>query len=305
MIEVLEEFGREDLAKVYVASVRGNKEQLVEFVESLQPPFPREKKWVLIVSTLFGCPVGCKMCDAGGEFKGKLNSEEILAEIDYMVRKRFPDGNIPIPKFKIQFARMGDPALNPDVLTVLKKLPNNYNAPGLLPSISTIGPKNSETFLEKLLEIKNHLYSNGNFQLQFSVHTTNTEKRDELIPIPKLSLKEIAEYGNRFSNKGDKKVTLNFAMSKGYPVDVKIVRKLFNPEKFIIKLTPINPTEMAICNELISEIDAYNPSSADKIVEDFRSEGFDVILSIGEVEENIIGSNCGQFITRFRKINNK
>jgi 23S rRNA (adenine2503-C2)-methyltransferase len=303
MIEVLEEFGREDLAKVYVASVRGNKEQLVEFVESLQPPIPREKKWVLIVSTLFGCPVGCKMCDAGGEFKGKLNSEEILAEIDYMVRKRYPDGNIPIPKFKIQFARMGDPALNPDVLTVLKKLPNIYNAPGLLPSISTIGPKNSESFLEKLLEIKNDLYSNGNFQLQFSVHTTDDEKRDELIPIPKLSLEEIAEYGNKFSNKGDKKVTLNFAMSKGYPVDVKIVRNLFSPEKFIIKLTPINPTEMAICNELISEIDAYNPSSADKIVKDFRSEGFDVILSIGEVEENIIGSNCGQFITKIRKIN--
>ena len=69
MIEVLEEFGREDLAKVYVASVRDDKEKLVEFVESIQPPIPREEKWVLIVSTLFGCPVGCKMCDAGGEYK--------------------------------------------------------------------------------------------------------------------------------------------------------------------------------------------------------------------------------------------
>jgi len=81
MIEVLEEFGRDDLAKVYVASVRGNKDHLVEFVESVQPPIPRKDKWVLIVSTLFGCPVGCKMCDAGGEYNGKLTSEEILAEI--------------------------------------------------------------------------------------------------------------------------------------------------------------------------------------------------------------------------------
>ncbi|GAH16437.1 unnamed protein product, partial [marine sediment metagenome] len=69
MIEILGEYGREDLAKVYVASMRGNKEYLVEFVESVQPPIPREKKWVLIVSTLFGCPVGCRMCDAGGEYK--------------------------------------------------------------------------------------------------------------------------------------------------------------------------------------------------------------------------------------------
>ena len=303
MIEVLEEFGRDNLAKVYVASVRGNNNYLVEFVESVQPPIPREEKWVLIVSTLFGCPVGCKMCDAGGEYKGKLTSEEILAEIDYMVRKRFPDGNISIPKFKIQFARMGDPALNSNVLEVLKQLPTLYNAPGLIPSISTVAPKNSEKFLEELLEIKNQFYKNGNFQLQFSVHTTDNEKRNELIPIPKLSFKEIAEYGCRFSDNDDKKVTLNFAMSKGYPADVNVVHEYFDPDKFIIKLTPVNPTEMAICNELISEIDAYNPSSADKIVDDFRSEGFDVILSIGEVEENKIGSNCGQFVTRIKKSN--
>jgi len=41
---------------------------------------------------------------------------------------------------------MGDPALNLDVLTVLEKLPGIYDAPGLLPSISTVGPKNSEEF---------------------------------------------------------------------------------------------------------------------------------------------------------------
>jgi len=303
MIEVLEEFGREDLAKVYVASIRNNKEYLVEFVESIQPPLPREKKWVLIVSTLFGCPVGCKMCDAGGDYRGKLTTNEILSEIDYMVSKRFPDRNIPIPKFKIQFARMGDPALNINTLGVLRQLPSIYNAPGLLPSISTVAPKKSEKFFNELLEIKNQYYMNGKFQLQFSVHTTDNKKRDELIPIPKMSFREIADYGNKFFINGDKKITLNFAMCKGYPVDVKIVRTYFSPDKFIIKLTPINPTERAICNELISEIDAYNPSSADQIVRDFQSQGYDVILSIGEVEENKIGSNCGQFVTRIQESN--
>ncbi len=301
MIEVLEEYGREDLAKVYVASIRNNKEQLVEFVESVQPPIPRDKKWVLIVSTLFGCPVDCKMCDAGGDYKGKLTADEILAEIDFLVRKRFPDGKIPIPKFKIQFARMGDPALNQDVLTVLEKLPIIYDAPGLLPSISTIAPKNSEEFFEKLLDIKNRFYKNGKFQLQFSMHTTDEKKRDELIPVSKMSFQEIADFGERFVFDGDQKVTLNFAMSKGYPVDVNIVRKYFDPSIFIIKLTPINPTEQAMCNELISEIDAYNPISADKIVKDFKDQGYEVILSIGQVEENKIGSNCGQYVSRIKK----
>jgi len=300
-MEVLEEYGRDDLAKVYVAAMRGSREYLVEFVESIQPPIPREEKWVLIVSTLFGCPVGCKMCDAGGEYKGKLTSEEILDEIDYMVRRRFPDGDIPISKFKIQFARMGDPALNPEVLTVLKQLPMIYNAPGLLPSVSTVAPKNSEEFLEKLLNIKNRHYRNGRFQFQFSIHTTDVNKRNELIPTSKFNFKEMAAYGKRFYEDGDKKITLNFAMSKGYPVDVGVVRQYFDPDIFIIKLTPINPTERAMCNELVSEINAYNPASANQIVNDFRSQGFDVILSIGEVEENKIGSNCGQFVTQIKE----
>ena len=300
-MEVLEEYGRDDLAKVYVAAMRSSREYLVEFVESIQPPIPREEKWVLIVSTLFGCPVGCKMCDAGGEYKGKLTSEEILDEIDYMVRRRFPDGDIPISKFKIQFARMGDPALNPEVLTVLKQLPMIYNAPGLLPSVSTVAPKNSEEFLEKLLNIKNRHYRNGRFQFQFSIHTTDVNKRNELIPTSKFNFKEMADYGRRFYENGDKKITLNFAMSKGYPVDVDVVKQYFDPDIFIIKLTPINPTEKAMCNELVSEIDAYNPASANQIVNDFRSQGFDVILSIGEVEENKIGSNCGQFVTQIKE----
>jgi len=300
-MKVLTEYGKEDIAKVYVAYLRNSSEYLVEFVESIQPPLPREQKWVLIVSTSFGCPVGCKMCDAGGYYKGRLSSDEILEEIDYMIKKRYPDGKIHIPNFKIQFARMGDPALNPDVLNVLETLPVIYDAPGLTPSISTVAPKNSEKFLNRLLEIKNKYYTNGRFQMQFSIHTTDISKRDELIPIPKMGFNEIAEYGNRFFTEDDKKITLNFAISKGYPVDTEVIRRYFDPDRFIIKLTPINPTEMALCNNLQSEIDAFKPYSADPVIKEFHSQGFDVILSIGEVEENKIGSNCGQFVSRMKE----
>jgi 23S rRNA (adenine2503-C2)-methyltransferase len=80
-MNILAEYGRDDLAKVYVAQMRKNKppgnnhhRYLVEFVESIQPPLPREKKWVLIVSSMFGCPIQCKMCDAGGDFSGCLTA---------------------------------------------------------------------------------------------------------------------------------------------------------------------------------------------------------------------------------------
>src|SRR4030043_1026374 len=122
-MKIIAEFGRDDLAKVYVAEMRESvpieKNQhghFVEFVESLQPPLSRNKKWVLIVSSMFGCPIQCKICDAGGDFSGCLTSEEILTQIDYMVSRRFPHKKPSTAKFKIQFARMGEPSLNPAVL---------------------------------------------------------------------------------------------------------------------------------------------------------------------------------------------
>ena len=81
--------GSDEVAKVYIAEADGDRH--VEFVESVEPPLPREKKWVLIVSTLFGCPGGCRFCDAGGSYGGKLSVDEILFQIDYMIDRRYPD----------------------------------------------------------------------------------------------------------------------------------------------------------------------------------------------------------------------
>ena len=161
-LKIINTSGNDTLAKVFVAQTSSN--ALVEFVESVQPPIPRDKKWVLIVSTLFGCPINCPICDAGRKYGGKLSKEEILSQIDYLIKRRFKDGVVNIPHVKIQFARMGDPAFNNAVLEVLKDLPKLYRMPGLMPSISTVAPSNSKKFLEELKIIKDTLYSGGKFQ---------------------------------------------------------------------------------------------------------------------------------------------
>lgn len=309
-MKVIAEYGNEDIAKVYVARMREKdpdspEEHLVEFVESVQPPLPRDKKWVLIVSSMFGCPIKCKMCDAGGGFSGRLSADEILAQIDHMVRRRFPDGRIPIPKFKIQFARMGEPTLNHSVLDAMKRLPEVYDAPGLNVSLSTVAPSTpvAESFLERLVAVKDRCYPGGRFQLQFSIHTTDQVKRDELIPVKKWSMERIAEYSKGFARpeKGDKKVTLNFAPAVGYPIDPEVIRRHFEPSRFLIKLTPLNPTVRSAEESLASAIDPRDLGSSEELVSAFRREGFEVILSIGELEENRIGSNCGQYIQRALK----
>ncbi|NLK25517.1 MAG: radical SAM protein [Euryarchaeota archaeon] len=299
-MKILAKYGNDELARVWVAQMRDDCRSVVEFVESIQPPIPREEKWVLIISSMFGCPIGCAMCDAGGGYAGLLTKEDILAQIDTLVSHRYPDRKVPCSKFKIQFARMGEPTLNPAVLEALRLLPSIYDAPGLLISLSTVAPARAEKFFDELIEIKETLYRAGQFQLQFSIHTTDLEKRREIIPTKTWTFDQMAAFGERFCcpAEGDRKVTLNFAPMSGCPIDPSVIRESFDPDRFLIKLTPLNPTLRSSEGGWRSIIDPNSPQSGRTLIDEFTREGFDVILSIGEVEENKIGSNCGQFIQR-------
>lgn len=286
--------GREDTAIVYILDLGQGK--LVECVESVQPPLPRSEKWVLLVSTMFGCPVGCAMCDAGGYYHGKPSADQIMSQIDFLVRQRYPDGVIPCRQFKIQFARMGEPALNPAVLDVLEALPGRFTAPGLMPSISTVAPAGCDKFFDRLLAVKHAQYGGGRFQMQFSLHTTDPRLRDQIIPVRKWSFAQMAEYGERFYTPGDRKITLNFALAQDSPLEATVLQKYFAPDKFLVKITPINPTYRAAEKNLTSRIDIAAPGFEDETVKALRAAGYEVIVSIGNVEENQVGSNCGQYL---------
>jgi len=288
--------GREDIAIVYLSRLDDGK--LIEFVESVQPPIPREEKWVLIVSSMVGCPVRCMFCDAGGDYQRKLSREEIIWQIDYMVRRRYGERKVPVDKFKIQFARIGEPSMNENVIDVLGKLPSLYDAPGLMPCISTVAPKGRDAFFEELIKIKNKLYARGRFQLQFSIHTTDEGLRDKIIPVKKWNFEERAEYGENYLEKGDRKITLNFALANGYPLDPDVLKEYFEPAKFLIKITPVNPTVRAVERGIKSAVEK-SPDEIDGLVRKLKKEGYDVIVSVGELEENRIGSNCGQLVRRY------
>ena len=295
-MEIVGKAGREDIATVYIA--RAQNGQLTEFVESVQPPIPREEKWVLIISTLFGCPVGCRFCDAGAAFKGKLSTEEMLFQVNYLIEKRFPNKRVPVKKFKIQFARMGEPSFNQNVLALLDRLPDTYDAPGLMPSLSTIAPRGTESFFQQLLAIKNRKYKRK-FQFQFSLHTTDEKQRDWLMPVKKWSFPEMAEYGQSFYAEGERKITLNFALERNSIVDPDVLLKYFDPNYFLIKITPINPTYKATENK----IPYYRLPEKEQIplIQELEKAGYETILSIGELEENHIGSNCGQYVMAYEK----
>lgn len=296
-MKIIRKNGRKELAEVYLAEMRCDPSLMVEFVDSCDPSIGgRDKKWVVVISSQFGCPVGCLMCDAGGNFRGNLTVEEIIWQIEQVLLSNKELNPKNTPKFKIQFARMGEPALNDAVLDAVDWLAENY--PGAMPCITTVAPAGREQWLISLMRLSEKF---ADFQLQFSLNTTDQNLRGKLIPYPKIPWQWLADYGEIFYKPGRRKPSLNFALSPGLPVDVEKIVRYFDSEYFIIKLTPLNPTAAAERNllECINDHGMAKKLITEKAKE-FAELGYQVIESVGNMEENEIGSNCGQMVRKFK-----
>ncbi|NMC70660.1 MAG: radical SAM protein [Myxococcales bacterium] len=293
-MEVLRVSGVPGVAEVGVLRFRGDDRYCVETVDGLAPPLGRREKWIVNVSTQFGCPVGCPFCDAALAYHGEPTADELLAQVRWVL-ERHPGEAERCAKLKVHFARMGEPALNDAVLEALERLPGVAVSPGLWACVATTAPRGCEAWFEALREVKDRLYR-GRFQLQFSVQSTAERDRARLTPMPHWSLEGLAEYGARFWRPGDRKVVLNFALARGVAFDAGVLAATFDPARFAVKITPVNPTARGAESGLATVLRSERSAAIERALAALRARGFDVILSVGEGEEDRIGSNCGQAV---------
>ena len=200
-MKIINSTGREDLAIVHIAQAAGG--NYVEFVESLYPPKSREEKWILTLSTLYGCPVSCTICDAGPFYLGRISKEGMFWQLDYMLSKRYPDGCIPVKKLKVHFTRMGEPAFNMSVLEVIEEFDLYFNAPGFMPSISSIAPKGSEKFFKEL-RMKNFREESSSSSFPFIQQISKKEMNSS--PLRNGALMKLLLMVINFSGKGKGKL---------------------------------------------------------------------------------------------------
>lgn len=295
--ELIKKIGQENVAWVYLLGSKIEKGIFIECVDAYDPRYSARQKWVVILSSQKGCPVKCRFCDASFYFRGNLSPEEILEQLDIVLEPhKNGDDCLRSEKIKLHFARMGEPALNPAVLEVLSEIPSIYPEINFFPTVATVAPVGTEEWFEKLIDIKNAHYSGGRFQLQFSVNSTDEDFRDYLMPVKKWSAQQISQYGHSFFRPGDRKVTLNYALSEDTPFEAEKILGTFDPEVFLVKITPVNPTYQAARAGLQSEL-KFDGSYSERLARELdklQSRGYEVIISIGSLEEIRVGSNCGQ-----------
>lgn len=295
-LEILRESGLEDVATVFCARLRGRDACAIELVDGLESGRPRAEKWIVNISTQFGCPVACRFCDAGGGYAGDLTVDEMLAEVRFVLA-RHPQFIASCPKLKVHLARIGEPSLNdavPDAVRAIRSLTAN---PGLWCCLPTVVPQGRRAWFHRLKDAKNDCFP-GRFQLQFSLNSTDEATRRRLMPVDLEDFSSVATIGDAFFAPGDRRVVLNFALAEDFPFDPSIVRRFFDPCHFAVKLTPLNPTLRSRRAGLTTLLRGPGAKQAEEAAASLQADGYDVILSIGDPREDQLGSNCGQSLAR-------
>ena len=262
---------------------------------------PLSEKWVITISTQYGCSMGCKFCDVPKVGKGLNATLNDLTNQLIEGLKLHPEIGA-TKRLNLHYARMGEPTFNFDVIEHAKqlhKIVKPYIGNSMIhPVISTMLPKSNKRlmeFLNQWCDIKNCTYR-GDAGLQFSINSTDDELRAEMFSGNSLPLNDIAEIGRLLPDQKGRKYALNFALADNYIVDAEKLAMLFNPNKFMVKITPLHKTQSCDDNGIITT-DGYKAFTPYRKAEtDLKNVGFDVIVFVPSYDEDLGLITCGNAI---------
>ena len=254
-------------------------------------------KWVITVSTQKGCRCCCNFCDVPkvGYF-GDVSINEFQHMIsDALLREDCWHTK----RLNVHFARMGEPTFNESVIRFVRERLDDtvfsvIQADTIHPVVSTVMPKankNLRNFLMDWCHLKNS--RNGEAGLQISIQSTDEVQHYIQFNGFSLDLLSIADMVEDLPFPRGRKYTLNFAITKDTILDAGQLSRLFDKDKWLVKITPIHQTAAALTNgyDVTTEYGGYD------VYEQFErqllDEGWDVIVFVPSKEEDEDRITCG------------
>lgn len=254
-------------------------------VESVLYKYPTyETRTVLCISTMCGCPMGCRFCGTGDYFVRSLTADEIVGQAEYLLETQL-DGVDPksVKRLQIMVMSMGEPALNKALYTAFERLYVMYPNAALL--ISSSAPKVDYAWIRKMSQ---EIPTVG---LQFSIHESTDSARDKLIPFKnKLNLAEISAEGVAWHKATGRRPFFNYCAHEGNNSneDVNRLLELFDPGIW-------EATVSVICERESHQV-AKNETQRDLAVEfgnKLLENGYNVRV-FDPAGQDTIGGGCGQ-----------
>ena len=265
---------------------------------------PKEEKWLIAISTQFGCPQKCRFCLVPTlGFQGNLSRNQMWEQLEYVFSQN-PEITHS-QKIKVGFARMGEPQYNwQNVLAVMRDMKSYRDGFRFLPCYNTILPKVKvggkgplEVIIDEVMPVKELL--DGFMHIQISVNSTNEDERKFLFGGADVAtLKEIQSAFNGLPN-SNRLITLNFICGAGWELDPKKLEG-FDPNVFCIKITPLNITERTTANNLSDAI-GWNWERMEKFKQSISSCGLRIITDVAAKAE--LPLCCGNLVQDYKRHN--
>jgi 23S rRNA (adenine2503-C2)-methyltransferase len=262
---------------------------------------PLEEKWVVTISTQYGCDSGCTFCDVPKVGRGINATFNDLTQQVLTAIKLHPEVET-TKRLNIHYARMGEPTWNPNVLDATKWFKDHIDPEYKIhPVVSSMMPCRNDwlkTFIHQWMRIKNRLL-HGEAGLQLSINSTDEAARTKMFRGSQTSLEGIARIMEGIIPNG-RKITLNFALGD-WDIDGDVLLKYFNPDWFLCKLTPLHQTRSVDSKEMMPEGDwtEYTPYASTET--SLRKAGYDVIVFIASKEEDESRITCGNALLADKK----
>lgn len=262
---------------------------------------PLENKWVITLSTQYGCNSKCTFCDVPKVGKGinaTYNDLKSQLELALLLHPEVKSTE----RLNVHFARMGEPSWNPEVIKMTRDMyliTKDHIGDSLVhPVFTTMFPRNNKLLIPMLLEwcdIKNNLF-NGGAGLQFSINSTDDKQREEMFGGSSLTLQEISEIGKMLPYPKGRKYAINIALADEYIIDAEKLKELFPIDRFMVKITPLHKTISCEENGIKTtrgyvEYDPYRPTE-----EKLKAVGYDVLVFIPSYDEDMGRITCGNVI---------
>ena len=258
---------------------------------------PLKKKWVITISTQYGCSMGCNFCDVPMVGAGhNATFHDLIRQVLEGI-KLHPEVSH-TERLNIHFARMGEPTWNSHVLDATKWLKTHIDPEYKIhPVISTMMPRKNEwlkTFIHTWMRMKNRLLQ-GKAGLQITLNSTDETQRQEMFHGNACSLEQIADIMEGIIPSG-RKIALNIALHYKYIINPIVLKQYFSPDDYLIKITPIHLTTTCKRNGIITPkgYDNYYPYKY--VEEQLKDAGYDVIVFVPSHEEDESKITCGNAI---------
>ena len=204
---------------------------------------PEDDRGTLCVSSQVGCALACSFCSTGRQgFNRNLTTAEIISQV-WLAAHLLEEEKKPGRKItNVVMMGIGEPLLNFDNVVSAMRIMMDDFAYGLSKRRVTVSTAGVVPAMDRLGDVLD-------MRLAVSLHATNDELRNELVPVnKKYPLKELMSACRRFMDKQNSRsrITFEYVLLDGVndkPEHARELIKLLKGIPTLMNLIPFNPFE--------------------------------------------------------------